>query len=90
MSLATWLGPLRRFVLVRPMGDSSTNFSLAVPENDQPLSAEEVNDLKDRLREYAPNAFGVPGAFCTSLNERDWTKRSWIWRRGRSIRLSRL
>jgi hypothetical protein len=33
---------------------------------------------------------GVPGLFCTSSNERDWTKRSGRWRRERSIRLSRL
>src|ERR1019366_6874813 len=35
-------------------------------------------------------AAGVPGHFCTSSNERDWTKRSGRWRRARSIHLSRL
>ncbi len=32
---------------------------------------------------------GVPGHFCTSPNERDWTKRSGRWRRARSIPLNR-
>jgi alpha-L-arabinofuranosidase len=36
------------------------------------------------------NASGVPGLFCTSSDERDWTKRSGRWRRARSIHLNRL
>ena len=33
--------------------------------------------------------FGVPGAFCTSCNERNWYERSLEWHEGRSTRRSR-
>ena len=32
---------------------------------------------------------GLPGEFCTSCNDRNWIKRSWTWREGRSTELSR-
>ena len=33
---------------------------------------------------------GVPGIFCTSEDETNWNKRSYVWHEGRSIQRSRL
>jgi Flp pilus assembly protein TadG len=44
----------------------------------------------NRVRSEIDRSSGVPGLFCTSSDERDWTKRSGRWRRARSIHLNRL
>jgi hypothetical protein len=46
--------------------------------------------LKEKWPDMSNILVECPGLFCTSSDERDWTMRSGIWRRARSIPLNRL